>query len=183
VENGVSPYQDEETDDDEEFEVHREIPALERAKTHESVVEVNKPRGELFLVTIEEAAVLGQVAIHLVVLLTGASGRRGRIAAIAELATWVYVAVLASLRLLFSSSSKWSFPRLWYHTAFIYCALWVSSSLMFRSQIIHPQSALARNLGIADFSLTSLLATIALASRKGNRAVRLEYEGDMQPPK
>jgi ABC-type multidrug transport system fused ATPase/permease subunit len=183
VETGVSPYLDEETDDDAEFEVHRELPALTRMKTHESIIDVNKPRGELLLVMIEEAAVLGQVAVHVLVVVYGAWGKRGRIAAVAEVAAWAYVAVLASLRLLFSSTSSFSFPRLWYHTAFIYSALWISSALVFRSTIIHPRSNLAQNLDIADFSLITLLAIIALTSRKGNKAVKLEYEGDMQPSK
>ncbi|KIV99658.1 uncharacterized protein PV09_08713 [Verruconis gallopava] len=183
MEAGSSPDMDDDTDEDAEFEANGEMPTLTKSKTHESIIDVNKPRGELLLVAIEEAAVLGQVAAHLLVLMYGAWGKRGRTAAIAELATWAYVAVLASLRLLFSSTSKLSFPRLWYHTAFIYCALWISSALVFRSAIIRPRSKLAHVLAIVDFSLTSLLAIIALTSRKGNKAVKLEYEGDLQPSK
>ena len=96
VERGASHYQDEDTDDDDaEFEVQREMPALERAKTHESVIDVNRPVGEVWLVAIEEAAVLGEVAVHLLILIYGLWGRHGRTAAIAELVTWAYVAVLA----------------------------------------------------------------------------------------
>jgi ABC-type multidrug transport system fused ATPase/permease subunit len=132
---------------------------------------------------IEEIAVLGEVGIHLAAFLTQAWTAAGQIAALTELATWTYIAVLASLRLLFSSTSRFSFPRLWYHTAFLYCAVWVFTTLTFRSEIIHPISKLARSLSIADFTLSSLLATIALTSRKGNKAVKLEYEGDMEPSK
>jgi ABC-type multidrug transport system fused ATPase/permease subunit len=131
---------------------------------------------------IEEAAVLGEVGIHLAALLLGVWGN-SKIVAIAQLATWSYVAVLASLRLLLSTSSRLSFPPLWYHTAFIYCTLWVFVTLTFRSEVIHPHSKLAQNLMIADFSLSSLLAVISLTSRKGNKAVKLEYEGGLEPSK
>jgi ABC-type multidrug transport system fused ATPase/permease subunit len=181
VEAGGPRYQDEDTDNDDvddEFGIHREGPALTRTKTHESVIDVNKPAGEVLLVAIEEAAVLAQVTVHLLVLV-----HDGRRAATAEIAAWSYVAVLASLRLLFSSTSKFSFPRLWYHTAFIYCTFWISSALVFRSTIIHPRSSFSQKMEIADFSLTSLLAIIALTSRKGNKAVKLEYEGDLKPSK
>jgi ABC-type multidrug transport system fused ATPase/permease subunit len=175
------PYRDEDTEDEHEDEGqdHDRL-GLHPAKTHESVIELNRPRGELFLTMIEEAAVLGEVGVHLVILVAGV-WKHGQYAATAQLATWSYVALLASMRLLFSASSRFSFPRLWYHTAFIYCTLWVFTALVFRSEIIHPRSTFSRNLTIADFALSSLLAIIALMSRKGNKAVKLEYEGGLEP--
>ena len=177
-----SPWMDEHEAAQEEDEEDRdEYLALHTVATHESVIAVNKPRGEVWLVLIEEAAVLGEVGIHLAILMTRSWGTRGNVAAIAELSTWTYVAVLASIRLLLSSSSKYSFSRLWYHTAFIYCFMWTFNVLMFRSAIIHPRSQLVQNFTIADFAISSLLVIIALTSRKGNRAVKLEYEGDLEP--
>jgi ABC-type multidrug transport system fused ATPase/permease subunit len=174
------PYRDEDEESETVSEETEHLNLLP-TKTHESIIEVNRPRGEIYLVMIEEAAVLGEVGIHLAVLLSGTW--ENQLAAIAQLATWSYVALLASLRLLLSASEQLSFSRLWYHTAFIYTALWVFASLIFRSEIIHPRSKLAQNLMIADFALSSLLALIALTSRKGNKAVKLEYEGGLEPSK
>jgi ABC-type multidrug transport system fused ATPase/permease subunit len=146
-------------------------------------VAVHKPRGELTLVVVEEAAVIAGLAVNVAVYVTGMWGDNGIIAGLANISVWAYIALLASLRLLFSSTSKWSFPRLWYHTAFIYGAQWCFSLLIFRSALIHPRSHLAQNFTIVDFSLKSLLLVIALTSRKGNKSVELEYEGDVEPSK
>ncbi|KAF2205146.1 hypothetical protein GQ43DRAFT_437266 [Delitschia confertaspora ATCC 74209] len=146
-----------------------------------SIVAIDKPRGEVTVVALEELAVLAELGVHVAIFFTGVGGRKGKAAAIASIAVWAYVATLASLRLLFSSTGRFSFPRLWYHTAFIYGALWCFTILLFRSAIIHPRSNLARNLTIIDFALVSLLFIISLTSRKGNKAVQLEYEGDIEP--
>lgn len=146
-----------------------------------STTAITKPRGEVTVVVLEEAAVLAQLGLHVAILLTSAWGKRGHLAAIAGIAVWAYIATLASLRLLFSSTSKWSFPKLWYHTAFIYGFQWVFSVLLFRSAIIHPRSDVHQKLMIADLVLVSLLFLISLCSRKGNKAVELEYEGDIAP--
>jgi ABC-type multidrug transport system fused ATPase/permease subunit len=42
---------------------------------------------------------------------------------------------------------------------------------------------LSQILTIADFALSTVLAIIALTSRKGNRSVVLEFEGDLEPSK
>lgn len=146
-----------------------------------STMAVNKPRGEITVVVLEETAVLAELAIHIAILVTGVWGHRGQTAAIASIAVWAYIATLASLRLLFSSTSKWSFPRLWYHTAFIYGFQWCFAILILRSCIVHPRSDLQQKLTIIDFVLTTVLLVIALGSRKGNKAVELEYEGNIEP--
>jgi ABC-type multidrug transport system fused ATPase/permease subunit len=144
-------------------------------------IAVDKPRGEIPVVVIEEAAVLATLAVHVAVYFTGAWGEKGMTAAIAGVAVWSYIATLASLRLLLSSTSKWSFPRLWYHTAFIYAFQWCFQIFLFRSAIIHPRSPLQAKLAIAEFVLNTILLVISLGSRKGNKAVELEYEGDIEP--
>lgn len=146
-----------------------------------STTVVNKPRGELTIVVLEEVAVLATLGVHLAVFFTRAYGHKGRTAAIAGIVVWTYVATLASLRLLSSSSSKWSLPRIWYHTAFIYGFQWILTILVFRSAIIHPRSSLQQQLSTADFVLNSVLLIMALSSRKGNETVELEYEGDIKP--
>ncbi|KAF1813269.1 hypothetical protein P152DRAFT_465906 [Eremomyces bilateralis CBS 781.70] len=156
---------------------------LRPVKTHESVVEVDKPLGELWIVVLEEAAVLATLGIQAARLILKVDGRYGQHAEIAGLVVWAYIATIASLRLLFSATHRLSFPKLWYHTAFIYGYLWVISVLLFRSALLHPRSDLARGLSIAEFSLTSLLFLISLTSRKGNKVVELEYENGIQPSK
>jgi len=173
---------DTESVSDDEFNRNEEL-ALDPTTSRQarSAITVDRPRGEVTLVVLEEAAVLVQLAIHIAVLWLNLLGRRGRTAAIANIAVWSYIAALASMRLLFSSTSKYSFTRLWYHTAFIYGFQWVFTVLVFRSAIIHPRSDLHQKLTILEFVLTSLLFLISLCSRKGNKAVELEYEGDILP--
>lgn len=176
----ANPFlQDDDSDTEDELDRNADL-ALVPTRTNDSFVAMDKPRGEVLLVVIEELAVLGELAIHVAALI---EGKESLVSRIAQVAVWAYVAILASARLLLSNTSLSSFPRLWYHTAFIYCFLWLFEILLFRSAIIHPKSRLAQNLTVADFALTTLLAIIALTSRKGNRAVELEYEGEIQPSK
>ncbi|KAH8733119.1 ABC transporter type 1, transmembrane domain-containing protein [Phaeosphaeriaceae sp. PMI808] len=165
-----------------EFERNEEL-ALNTTNSRQAVsmMTVDKPRGMVTVVVLEEAAVLAQLATHIAILWLNIWGKQGRIAAIANIAVWSYIATIASLRLLFSSTNKLSFPHLWYHTAFIYGFQWLFTVLLFRSAIIHPRSDLHRKLSILDFVLTSLLFLISLCSRKGNKVVELEYEGDILP--
>ncbi|KAK5166122.1 Transporter of the ATP-binding cassette (ABC) [Saxophila tyrrhenica] len=154
-----------------------------RSQTHMSVTTVDKPRGEMAIAMIEELAVIAELGVHTAMLVIGGYGEDGHIGAISGVAVWAYVAVLASLRLLLSSTSKFSFPKLWYHTFFLYGLLWIISVLLFRSAIVHPSFKVLQALQITEFALVSLLFTISLTSRKGNKPVELEYEGDLEPSK
>ncbi|CAG5187876.1 uncharacterized protein ALTATR162_LOCUS11812 [Alternaria atra] len=174
-------YDGDEAYNDAEDELERNEDLALHAVNTVSTMAVDKPRGELTVVVLEELAVLAQLGLHVAVLLTNVWGRHGKLAAIANVAVWAYIATLASLRLLLSSTSRFSFPHLWYHTAFIYGFQWVFSVLLFRSAVIHPRSPLHQKLMIGDFILVSLLFLISLCSRKGNKAVELEYEGDIAP--
>jgi ABC-type multidrug transport system fused ATPase/permease subunit len=174
--DGTEAY---DNDSEDEFERNEDL-ALHAINTV-STTAITKPRGELTVVILEEVAVLAQLGLHIAVLMMNVWGRHGKIAAIANVAVWAYIATLASLRLLLSSTSRFSFPNLWYHTAFIYGCQWVLSVLLFRSAIIHPRSDVHQKLMIGDFVLVSLLFLISLCSRKGNKAVELEYEGDIAP--
>ncbi|KAH0559731.1 hypothetical protein GP486_003755, partial [Trichoglossum hirsutum] len=152
-----------------------------KGKMHGLIAQIDRPRGEVILVVIEELAVIGMVTTNLIALWTRAWGPNGTLAAVAGLTTWSYVLVLSSLRLMFSRSVRYSFPKLWNHTAFIYGFNFLFTLILFRSVIIHPQSRLARNLMVSDFALVSLLFILSLTSRKGNKAVVLEYEDDLEP--
>lgn len=188
--NGQRPEEDEDGNERDDDSVHtddemirNEQLALQptQSKAGISVIEVDKPTGEVWINVVEELAVLATLGVQTAALILGVWGSHGRTAAVASVAIWAYIAVLASCRLLFSASSKASFPKLWYHTAFLYNFLWLCTVLVFRSQVIHPRSNHALALASAHFALVTLLAIIALTSRKGNRAVELEYEGDLQP--
>ena len=139
------------------------------------------------MVSVELLALLGEVALSIaaaVTLPTGRSHDRHLEVSVASLIVWTYIATLAALRLL-TSTTNWrlSFAHLWHHTAFLYGAQWFWQVWVFRSALIRSKAPLARHLTIGQFALTSLLLVIALTSRKGNRGVILEYEGDIDPSK
>ncbi|KAK5691568.1 Transporter of the ATP-binding cassette (ABC) [Elasticomyces elasticus] len=183
--NGARPTNGQEEDEvDSEDELDGEEEAMlqiTRSQGDRPVLKENKPVGEVAVAVVEALAVFAVVVIQVAVLVLHSWGRKGTVAAVASLAVWAYIAVLTSLRLLLSSSSKLSFTKLWYHTAFLYGFQWLCTILVFRSQIIHPRSQRTEALAIAHFVLVTLLTFIALTSRKGNRAVQLEYEGDLEP--
>lgn len=156
--------------------------ALQRTKSQNTITnELDRPKGEVLITIIEQAAVLAELGIHVAALVLGAGGRKAHVAAVAGVAVWSYIALLTSSRLLLSSQSRFSFSKVWYHTAFLYCFEWICAFLLFRSAVIHPRSRLALSLTSAHFALVSLLSIVALTSRKGNRAVILHAEGDLQP--
>ena len=52
--------------------------------------------------------------------------------------------------------------------------------LLFRSEIIHPRSHGAQDTTIVKFALSTLLAVIAITSRKGNKPIVLEYRDGLE---
>ena len=179
------PTQDADGTDSEDEDSSDEGLAIRAVYTHTdaSVVTLDRPKGETIVPVIEELAVLAEVGVYAAALITGAWGNnsRNRTAEVVGLLVWSYIATLTSLRLFFTASSKFSFPRLWYHTAFLYGWQWVLTIWLFRSAIIHSRSRLALALMSTNFALTTLLTVVALTSRKGNKPVQLEYEGDLEP--
>ena len=141
----------------------------------------DEPTGEVTIALTEAFAVLVNVGIQVASLVLGEWSKRGTTASIAQVVVWAYIAILASMRLLVSSSDRLSMPILWYHTAFLYGYQWILTILVFRSAVIHPPSDLDEALTSTQFGLTTVLFAIVLASRKGNKAVELEYEGDIEP--
>ncbi|MCJ1426399.1 hypothetical protein MMC29_004302 [Sticta canariensis] len=160
-----------------------ERPALRSTNAHTSVREISRPRGETIVVILEILAVAGEVGINLVALLTRAWGTHGISATIAGLIVWSYICALTSCRLLSTRSRLAGFSRLWNHTAVLYNLQWLFTGLLFRSAVIHPRSRRAQILMIADFALATLLSLIAVTTRKGNKTVVLEYEGNLEPSK
>lgn len=175
--------EDDEDEDSEEDELRlNEDLALMATKsvTDASVLDLDRPRGEVLIPAVEEICVLAVLGIQ-IALLVQHWDRKGRVAAIAQVAEWAYIAALTSLRLVFSASQRFSFSRLWYHTGLLYAAQWVFTLLVFRSELIHPHSGLTQALVSAYFVLNTVLALIAGMSRKGNKPVQVEYEGDLKP--
>lgn len=151
------------------------------SKSGNSVLQVDRPKWELWIVVVEELAVAAEVAVQLTALLANAWGRHGRVAGIAGLVTWAYILTIASFRLLLSASSHYRYPGLWDHTAVLYGFQWLFTVVRFRSVVIHPQSKLAQGLVITDFILVTMLGLVALSSRKGNTPVIVEHDPGLEP--
>ncbi|KAK9781170.1 putative ATP-dependent bile acid permease [Seiridium cardinale] len=154
--------------------------ALVKTTTKGSIVQADTPPGQQLSVIVEELAIIGLIVINVVALVAHSYGGRGQIAAVVGIVTWVYVLVLATLRL-FLGNTKWRVPHIWSHTATIYTLQWLFSLIPFRSVLIHPSSQLAQTIAIVDFALTSILFGLAMTTRKGNKTVLLEWEGDIEP--
>ncbi len=148
-----------------------------KTTTKGSIVQADSPPAQTLSVIVEVLAIAGLVAINAIALTRGAYDG---IEAIIGLAVWVYVLILASLRLLLGNT-QWRVPRIWNHTAAIYSCQWLFTLLLFRSVIIRPSSKLTQILVMVEFALTSLLFLMAISTRKGNKTVLLEWEDGIEP--
>ena len=156
---------------------------FQAVQSEQPQLEVDRPRGEVTVVAVEIASLIGLVAVHVVGLSTDGWGRHGAIPATAGLISWGYVLFLVLVRLLLSTMDIFTAPRLWTHTAILYSAQWLLNIMVFRSAIIHPISHHAMNLSIVQFALSTLLLLIALTTRRGNKPVLVEHEEGLEPPR
>ncbi|KAI0015985.1 hypothetical protein F4780DRAFT_32409 [Xylariomycetidae sp. FL0641] len=154
--------------------------ALVKTTTKGSIVQADTPPGKNLLVIVEALAICGLITINVIALITKTYSGRGWLAAVVGIVTWAYVLVLTALRL-FLGNTKWRVPRLWNHTAVVYGVQWLISVILFRSVLINPNSRLTQVLIVVEFALTTLLFTIAMVARKGNKTVILEWEDDIEP--
>ncbi|EPS34428.1 hypothetical protein PDE_09392 [Penicillium oxalicum 114-2] len=154
----------------------------EAAQIEQLELEVDRPRGEVAVVVVEIAALIGEVALHVVVLTTAGWGRHGALPATAGLVSWGYTLFLVLVRLLLSSFDLSSAPRLWTHTAVLYGAQWLFNVMVFRSAVIHPISRRALTLSSIQFALSSFLLLMTLTTRRGNKPVLVEREEGLEPP-
>ncbi|KAG0648369.1 ATP-dependent bile acid permease [Hyphodiscus hymeniophilus] len=181
--NGVnhdSSSEEEAEDDDEGLTMNGGRLTLTKTTTLGSVAAIDSPRGQNTMMVIETLVVAAVDALNVAALILHAHGPKGTTATIAGIITWTYILILAGLRLLMSYKS-WRIPHVWNHTAALYSLQWLFSLVIFRSTIIHPRSRVAQALIFSEFALTSLLFGIAITTRKGNKAVVLEWEGDIEP--
>ncbi|RDA90239.1 hypothetical protein CP533_6863 [Ophiocordyceps camponoti-saundersi (nom. inval.)] len=169
---------DNDDDDDDQAHLHINGGRLALAKTRSggSIVQADTPTAQRLSQVVEELAIVGLIAVNTVALVTRAS----RFAAAAGLVTWLYVFTLASLRLFVAPRDR-RLSGLWNHTAAIYGILWVLNLVIFRSALIHPASTLVQVLDIVGFALVTILFTLALTTRKGNRTVKLLWEDGIEP--
>ena len=156
---------------------------FQAAQSKQLKLEVDRPRGELVVISLEITALVAQVALYVVILSTGTWGRHGTFPAIAGLVSWGYTLFLVVVRLLLSTMDIVSAPRLWNHTAALYGLQWIFNVMVFRSAVIHPQSKNALIFSSIGFTLSSVLALICLTTRRGNKPVTLEYEDGLEPPR
>ncbi|KAL9586159.1 MAG: hypothetical protein Q9212_001080 [Teloschistes hypoglaucus] len=152
-----------------------------RSRTNDSIVEVDRPRGESVLVVAELLALLAEIAINIVFLINRLRGPRGNVAGLAGLISWAYIFTLAVLRFFRLNARIPHIPKLWNHTAILYGINWLTTVLLFRSALVHPRSQPTQTLMIINFGLVTILAFIALTSRKGNKAIILEHEDGLEP--
>lgn len=169
-----------EDSDDEALQIGGGRLALVKTTTRGSIVQADAPPAQTLSVVIEELAIVGLVAVNLTALATGAYGGKASLPSVIGLVAWVYVLVLASLRL-FLGNTQWRVPHLWNHTAAIYSLQWLFNLIIFRSAIVRPTSKLAQILVIVEFALTTLLFGLAITTRKGNKTVLLEWEEGIPP--
>ncbi|OAA58984.1 ABC bile acid transporter [Niveomyces insectorum RCEF 264] len=173
---------------------------LVRTTTKGSIVQADKPVGQTLSTVVEELAIVGLIVVNAIALSEGAfSGHgagfgggdddndgddlfasKGRLPALVGLFTWIYTAVLVALRLV-SGSNRSRIPHLWNHTAAIYALQWLFTVVLFRSVLINPTSRVTEVLVIVEFALTSLLFTLAITTRKGNKTVLIQWEDGLPP--
>lgn len=150
------------------------------SRGNRSMKELDKPTGEVWMVTFEFLLLTALLALNIILALNSSSHKRR--ASIAQSVVTFYLTAVGAGRLLLSTTT-WGSPitGLWNHSAILYLTQWLLQVWVFRSVLVHPPDRLAQVLTIASFAITSALVVIALVSRKGNKGVLLEYEGDIEP--
>ncbi|EXJ66028.1 ATPase [Cladophialophora psammophila CBS 110553] len=173
---------EDEHESDEEDEDSLARLTLQKTHSHgnNSTRDVNKPTGEVFMVTLEFLFLSAQLVVNVVALLNITDQKRRTWTA--ESAVWSYLLVIAGERLV-SSTTRWQSPLqgLWNHSATLYIVQWLCQVWVFRSVLVHRPGRLSQILTIVSFAITCTLVLIALTARKGNKGVLLEYEGEIEP--
>lgn len=155
---------------------------LQKTTSHvnEPSKDVDRPTGEVFLVTAEFLLVIVQFVLSF--LQVALASRRDWTPTIAQTVVYFYLVLLAGVRLV-ASTTTWQnpLPGLWNHSAIIYATQWFLQVWVFRSEILNPHYHTSHYLAIATFAIITVLTLIVAISRKGNKGVLLEHEGDIEP--
>lgn len=185
AENGVpstEPVDGEDGEDGEEAE-ETDPMLLKATQMEQPRWEIDRPRGEMAVIALEIAALVGLVTTFVIILNTNAWGDNGTLPAAGKLISWGYILFLVLVRFTLSTLKLQSSPRLWDHTATLYGLQWLFNILVFRSAVIYPLSKRALTLSAVEFALSTLLVLIAVTTRRGNKAVLVEYEDGLDPPR
>ena len=153
------------------------------SRTLTTVHEVDRPTGKKVWMLAEVLALFGQVVISAINALS-TQDLDSPFNSYAGVATWSYILLLVITRSVISTRTGRLSPlKIWAHTAFLYMAQWLFNVIRFRSVLVHSERGtnLARVLTIIGFAFSTALLVIALVSRKGNKTVVLEHEGDLEP--
>jgi ABC-type multidrug transport system fused ATPase/permease subunit len=153
------------------------------SRTSQAELQWDRPRRKITLVGVEIVALLGEIGVCVAGLITHAWGRHGTLPAVARLISWGYILSLTGIRLLLSTMDRRGFPRLWNHTIVLYALQWFCTVFVFRSAVIHPMSRHALILTVSEFSLSTVLLTLALTTRRGNKNVLVKHEDGLEPPR
>lgn len=151
------------------------------ARLEQPHFELDRPRGEIAFVSLEVAALIGEVVVFVLVLSSDAWGHDGRVSAVARLTSWSYLLFLVLVRLLLSVRQLHSSARLWNHTATLYGLQWLFTVFVFRSSVIYPISKRGMTLSAIEFSLSSFLLLLAITTRRGNKPVLVPHEEGLEP--
>lgn len=121
----------------------------------------------------EIALLAGQVALSIVSII---KDERWRSIAIAGHLQWVYLLIIALLRLLGTQRTR----KLWSHSMLIYLFSWPIAFLLLRSAVLKHRKF---DLGvqIANICLVTGLCALVLTSRARNRSVKLVSTIGLQP--
>jgi ABC-type multidrug transport system fused ATPase/permease subunit len=176
-----------ETQEDDDVSDHDSIAelTLQRtlSRTATSVQRIDKSARRATWTLLEMLALTGQVLVSVACALSRQTP--GLIyEPYADLTVWVYVLLLAGVRLV-SLSKIWKLPiiKVWPHLVSLYGSQWLLEVIRFRSVLLHPERTtnLIRTSTITEFALSTTLLFIALFAGKAGPAVLLEHEGDLEP--
>jgi hypothetical protein len=153
-----------------------------KSSSNRVIAELRKPRGAVYITLLECWIVLA--AIYVSVTTTSIHARdwddRDSTKDISTLTTWIYIATLTWLRLLFLCSRSDPLPELWRHTASLYCVQWTLTLIRFYSAGMSAVSSTAENLQVAEFIVSSCLALIAVSTRNPHGVV-ITHQADIGP--
>lgn len=132
--------------------------------------------------SLEILAAAGEIGINLTALWMQRWGINQN-TAIAGLLVWSYLFAIVILRSLFTNANYCGVRWLWNHTVLLYTLQWLFAILSFRSTLASSSRKSTRSLTIADLVLSSILALIALTSRRKRRVISLEGGDKLKPSK
>ena len=133
----------------------------------------DRPSYERIWVFAEISLLLGQVALSIFAII---EGEGWRIVVVAGHVQWVYLLIIALLRLMGTHRTR----RLWSHSTLIYLFSWPIAFLLLRSAILGQQK-LDLGIQIANICLVTGLCALVLTSRAGNKAVKLVSTNGLEP--